>query len=333
MKILKIIGYVIAALVVIVLILTFTQPTDYTVTRSIVINAPKAVVADQAVKFNNYIKWNPWNDDPNMKNTVEGTDGTVGAKYSWSGNSDVGSGSMEIVNITSDRTDIKLHFIEPMEGEAETSLTFEPADSGVKVTWVMNGHAARPMNALSAFNVMENMIGGKYESGLASLKTLAEKYAADHTIRGFLINEIELLPRTYYGVKSKIKMADISKFYMKNLPLVFAAGTKAGVTGMSSPSGLYYSWDEKSMTAELVAGMAFSGEIKGFEAVPVGGKALHIAFYGPYDKTGDAHYAMDDYLKANNLTSLSPVIEEYVTDPMTEKDPSKLLTNIYYLVK
>lgn len=333
MKILKIIGYVIAALVVVVLILTFTQPTDYTVTRSIVINAPKSVVVDQTIKFSNYAKWNPWNDDPNMKSTFEGTDGTVGSKYSWSGNSDVGSGTMEIVNATSDRTDIKLHFIEPMEGEAETSLNFENADSGVKVTWIMNGKASRPMNALSAFNVMENMIGGKYESGLASLKTLAEKYAADHTKRGFLINEIELLPRTYYGVKSTIKTTDISKFYMKNLPLVFDAGTKAGVTGMSSPSGLYYSWDEKNMTAELVAGMAFSGEIKGFEAVPVGGKALHIAYYGAYDKTGDAHYAMDDYMKANNLTSISPVIEEYVTDPMTEKDPSKLLTNIYYLVK
>jgi len=333
MKILKLIGYIIAALVALVLILTFTLSKDYTVTRSIVINAPQAVVYNQTVKFNNYVKWNPFNDDPNMKSNVEGTDGTIGAKYAWEGNDDVGAGTMEITGLTQDRADIKLHFLKPFEGEAEVSYSFEKADSGVKVIWSMNGHANRPMNVLSIFNVFEKMIGTRYETGLTSLKTLAEKYAADHTKRGFLINEIELLPRTYYGVKSKIKMADISKFYMKNLPLVFAAGTKAGVTGMSSPSGLYYSWDEKSMTAELVAGMAFSGEVKGFEAVQVGGKALHIAFYGPYDKTGDAHYAIDDYLKANNLTSLSPVIEEYVTDPMKEKDPSKLLTNIYYLVK
>jgi effector-binding domain-containing protein len=28
-----------------------------------------------------------------------------------------------------------------------------------------------------------------------------------------------------------------------------------------------------------------------------------------------------------------PVVEEYITDPMTEKDPNKWLTKIYYFVE
>jgi effector-binding domain-containing protein len=41
---------------------------------------------------------------------------------------------------------------------------------------------------------------------------------------------------------------------------------------------------------------------------------------------------MDVYLKEKNLTH-SYVIEEYVTDPMMEKDTAKWLTNIFYLIK
>ena len=41
---------------------------------------------------------------------------------------------------------------------------------------------------------------------------------------------------------------------------------------------------------------------------------------------------MDAYIKEKGLAQ-SYVLEEYVTDQMTEKDTAKWLTNIYYLVK
>ena len=41
---------------------------------------------------------------------------------------------------------------------------------------------------------------------------------------------------------------------------------------------------------------------------------------------------MDAYMKANNLPMQTQVIEEYVTDPMHEKDTTKWLTNIYYVL-
>lgn len=333
MKILKWLGIVLGAIIVLVLILMFVAPTEYVVSRSIVINAPQSVAMDFAVKFQNYTKWNPWDEDPNMKNSFEGIDGTVGSKYAWDGNDQVGAGTMEIVSITDNRVDIKLHFIKPFEGDAETWFTFEKADSGINLTWGMNGHAMRPMNILSLFNVMENMIGSKYETGLKSLKNLTEAYAANHTKRGYFIHETELSERTYYGVKGVVKMADIQKFYDKNFNAVLTAGTKTGLQPTTPPSGLYFVWDERNMKAELFAGMAFSSPIKGFDSVRVSGKILHVAYYGPGEKSGEAHYALDDFMKANNLTQLSPVVEEYVTDPKTEKDPAKLLTNIYYPVK
>ena len=60
-------------------------------------------------------------------------------------------------------------------------------------------------------------------------------------------------------------------------------------------------------------------------------KALHIPYMGAYEKSGEAHYAMDELIKSQGLTQHGAVIEEYVTDPMAEPDTTKWLTNIYYL--
>ena len=60
------------------------------------------------------------------------------------------------------------------------------------------------------------------------------------------------------------------------------------------------------------------------------GKAHVIDYYGAYEGIGDAHWAMDAFLKKNNLKAGAPVIEEYVTDPGIEPDQSKWLTKIYY---
>jgi effector-binding domain-containing protein len=61
-------------------------------------------------------------------------------------------------------------------------------------------------------------------------------------------------------------------------------------------------------------------------------KVLMIEYFGAYDKSARAHYAMDAYMKEKGLTQAS-VIEEYANDPMTEKDTAKWQTNIFYLVK
>jgi effector-binding domain-containing protein len=60
---------------------------------------------------------------------------------------------------------------------------------------------------------------------------------------------------------------------------------------------------------------------------------LTIDYYGSYDKTEHAHNQMDKYIKEKNYKMVMPVIEEYITDPMTEKDTSKWLTRISYFVE
>jgi effector-binding domain-containing protein len=102
-----------------------------------------------------------------------------------------------------------------------------------------------------------------------------------------------------------------------------------------APSGLMYTWDMENNVADMAAGIPISeqADVDGFDIIEVGGKSLHIQYYGSYEGSAEAHYAMEDYMKENVLELNEVVIEEYITDPVNEPDTSKWLTNIYYMVR
>jgi effector-binding domain-containing protein len=112
---------------------------------------------------------------------------------------------------------------------------------------------------------------------------------------------------------------------------------KMSIKAAGAPSGIFYKYDEKEMKADMAAAIPVAdakANVKGYQLIEIpAGKALQIAYYGAYEKSGDAHMAIDKYMKEKNLTMNTHVIEEYVTDPMHEPDTSKWLTNIYYMVK
>ena len=60
---------------------------------------------------------------------------------------------------------------------------------------------------------------------------------------------------------------------------------------------------------------------------------LVVSYMGPYEGTPAGHEAAETYIKTNNLEVIGAPWEKYVTDPMTEKDSTKWLTEICYPVK
>jgi len=332
MKALKIIGIIVVAIVLIVLVLGFLAPKEMHVERDIVIDAPMSVVKDQTIHFSKFKEWQPWAElDPAMESSIEGEDGTVGAVYTWKGNDDVGEGSQEITSITDSRADIKLTFTAPWESESNTYFEYEPVNEGVKVTWGMDGDLGF-MESIMMNYLMdgEKMVGDMYEKGLAKLKEVSEAVSTS----AYQINTITIPERTYIGVRDEISWDEMEAFYGTNLDVAFQAVQGAGLEMDGAPSGIYYTWNEEERTTDMVAAIPVKGaaSLDNFEVTPVSGKALHVAYYGPYEGSGAAHYALDDYLKANNIES-EMAIEEYVTDPTTEPDTSKWLTNIYYVLK
>ena len=105
-----------------------------------------------------------------------------------------------------------------------------------------------------------------------------------------------------------------------------------------APSGVYFAWDERAGVTELLAGIPVNGDaslkVPGMDVYQVpAARMLHIPYYGAYEKVGTAHMAMDEMIRANGLEHYGNVIEEYVTDPRSEPDTAKWLTNVYYMIR
>jgi len=113
--------------------------------------------------------------DPAAKATFDGATAGSGAKFAWSGNDKIGEGRMEIKDShPSDRILIKLDFVKPMAGAADTEFVFKPEGTGTAVTWSMSGEDGFVGKVARLFINIDKMVGGDFERGLAQLKTVTE---------------------------------------------------------------------------------------------------------------------------------------------------------------
>jgi carbon monoxide dehydrogenase subunit G len=159
-----------------VALLATRQPDSYTVERRISVNAPPEAVFAQINDFHKWEAWSPWAKlDPAMKTTYSGAPAGPGAVYEWTGNSDVGSGRMEIKqSMAPSEVTIALHFMEPIDSESITSFQMTPNAGGTDVIWTMRGSMEFISKVMGVFSSMDAMIGPDFEKGLAQLKSAAE---------------------------------------------------------------------------------------------------------------------------------------------------------------
>ena len=337
MKILKILLYLLLGLGALWLILALFATNSYRIERQIQIDAPYEMVYEQARYFENLPNWSPWQHlDPNMETSVDGTDGEVGAVYSWSGNDDVGSGTQTITALTADRIDIEVVLKGWMETAFPTYMTFEAGDSLTTVNWVADFYVSFPWNGLAMFTDIDAAIGKDYASGLENLKVFCEDLAHPK-YRGYEVAETMMPQKYYIGQRGTMSFADVPAFYAEYLPKSMEAVQANEATLLGSPSGLYWSFDTITNMSDMAAGIPIQEQINpgsSLQLIPVdSGQALVINYYGAYGESAEAHYAMDDYMNEKGLQNIPPVIEEYVTDPEQEPDTAKWLTRIIYYVE
>ncbi|MDB6138113.1 MAG: polyketide cyclase [Verrucomicrobiaceae bacterium] len=158
------------------LIIAAMRPDHFSVTRSITVQAPPATVFALVNDFHKWEGWSPWAKiDPNAKNAFEGAASGTGAGFTWSGNNDVGEGRMTITESKpDDLIKLDLVFKQPMEGTNLTVFTFKPEGAGTTVSWTMSGENNFISKMISLVFNCDKMVGGMFEKGLASMKSLAE---------------------------------------------------------------------------------------------------------------------------------------------------------------
>jgi Polyketide cyclase / dehydrase and lipid transport len=166
----------IAAIIVVFVIVVAMRPDDFRVTRTATMSAPPAMVFAQVNDFHKWEAWSPWAKlDPACKNSYEGSAAGTGAIFSWSGNNKVGEGRMTTLESRSNNLiRIKIQFLRPFKAINTAEFTFQAQGNQTVVRWDMFGKNNFMSKAFGLFVNFDKLVGGDFEKGLASLKSIAE---------------------------------------------------------------------------------------------------------------------------------------------------------------
>jgi effector-binding domain-containing protein len=168
-----------------------------------------------------------------------------------------------------------------------------------------------------------------------NLKTFVENRFKNKVYNGFKVQTIMERDRYFIMHKSEVKMENLEQYYTQNISALYQTALQNRIAIQGMPCGLFFDWDDKNGKAVMAAALPTVVEsnvvnTESFHIAP--GLSLKIEYRGESSKSGLAHTAMDAYILDHRLQQQIPVIEEYMTNPTEEPDPTKWITNVYYYV-
>ncbi|MGB6910765.1 MAG: SRPBCC family protein [Methyloceanibacter sp.] len=162
------------ALVAILAGVALALPSQVTIARSVVINAPESVVFSYLNDLNRFNNWSPWaTRDPQLQATIAGAAQGKGARIEWTSNQrSVGQGSMEITESDPNRrVDLTVNF-NGLDGTSYYQVS--PSGSGSKVIWgFAYDSGSSPIKRWKGL-MLDRYVGAEYNDGLTKLKELIE---------------------------------------------------------------------------------------------------------------------------------------------------------------
>jgi Polyketide cyclase / dehydrase and lipid transport len=162
------------ALVVILAGIALELPSEVTIARSTVINAPESVVFAYLNSLKRFNDWSPWAArDPQLQSTLSGAEQGQGAKIEWSGTQkSVGTGSVEITESNPNRHIGLAVDFNGLDGTSYYDIS--PSGSGSKVVWGFNySSGTSPLKRWKGL-MLDRYVGAEFSDGLGKLKELIE---------------------------------------------------------------------------------------------------------------------------------------------------------------
>ncbi|MFC7361429.1 SRPBCC family protein [Nocardioides astragali] len=148
---------------------------EFSLSRSIRVQADAARVHGLVDDFREWQKWSPWEGlDPDLNRDYSGPDRGVGSTYHWSGNKKAGEGEMRITESTPTSVVVDLQFLKPFKASNVTTFALTPVGDATDVTWTMTGTRSAIMGLMGKL-FFDKAIGADFDKGLASLKREAEQ--------------------------------------------------------------------------------------------------------------------------------------------------------------
>jgi effector-binding domain-containing protein len=327
-----------AALVVLLIVIGFALPRTHSVQVSTEIDAHPATVFALLNDFRRYALWSPLVDtDPNVRILYSGNARGVGATMSWDG-AIVGSGTQTIVESKPyDHIGIVMNPGEP--GEARSMFDLSAGTGTTIVSWRFEADYGMNLVARYFASMLGRIVARDYESGLASLRELAESLPSadfgDTEIERMTVEaaEIAYLPATSRPEPTAMSEA-MGDAYFQVLNFIDANDLQVAGAPMSimrTFSGAELMFDAAIPVRGVTASTPRDGA-----TVKIGltqaGPVIRVKHIGSYRTLTETHRKISAYLAAHGIERNGATWESYVSDP-GDVPEDELLTYVYYPIK
>jgi hypothetical protein len=168
---------IILIFIVAVLVYAAAKPATLQVQRTIVIHAPVERVSALVDDFHHWSSWAPQDrEDPSMIRTFHGAERGVGAVSEWDSKGSAGKGKMSITaSSPNSGVLVDVQFVKPFHAHNINEFEIHPQGTDTKVVWTLQAANLYLMKVMGVFVNMDASIGKHLETGLANLKSVAEK--------------------------------------------------------------------------------------------------------------------------------------------------------------
>ncbi len=158
------------------LLFVSTRDGKFQYERSGTINASAEKIFPFISNFKLGNQWSPYQQmDPNMKITFSGGDAEVGSSMEFQGNSQVGSGKLQILRMVPNQlVEIQLTMQKPFHAENLIQYRLMPEGAVTRFSWSMTGDGGFMGKLISLFINCEKMVGDQFIQGIQNLKSVVE---------------------------------------------------------------------------------------------------------------------------------------------------------------
>lgn len=308
----------------------YLLPEQVHVERSLLIDAPARIVFSQVNDLQCWGKWATWNQiDPEMK--IEYINGGIGqnAGYEWtSENKQVGNGKMYITfSLPYDSIAVSMDFMEG--GLATGYFLFKEDSSKTNVTWAFDTHLGKNPMARWVGLMFDKMMGPDFEKSLNNLQTLCSTIISEQQA----VVEPVILPESVFaGIKKNVKWENIGVEMGNMYQQISAFIQQNNLTIADMPLAIYHSMNEDNM--EIECGIPVTEPFESKAGINCGkraaGKYAYAIHVGSYETLEQTHTTIQKWISDHGFTISGGPVEVYLTDPQSEPNPEKWVTNIYY---
>lgn len=320
--------YILACVIVLLLIAAVFMPKNIKTSFEGEIDAPKTYVFNLINNQKSVKSWNAWlEDDPETIIEFDRISMGKGSGYSWKSKAS-GDGSIKYTDvIPNEKISAELSM---GDDKSYYSQSLTEKDGKTTIKWDFNSRLPFPKNVFGP--VMKYTINKYNKKSLEKMKTEIKK-RQEGNYHNYKVGEVVLNKKHYVTSRNTVSFEEINNFFSKNVSAILLKLQQEGISATGPACALYYNYDEAKGMADLAVAVPVLQPVSikdlGSESLPDGNVAV-VDYYGDYSKSEHAHYALDEYIKDRSYKLRIPVVEEYITDPLKEKDQSKWLTKIYY---